>query len=79
MPSNYLYFVSTNLVSIPEELHCCDDESIISGPIEVPVRSSSSIDSTASPSLVPVMRIWFCDAAKSSSFMPKVPTRSKDQ
>jgi hypothetical protein len=82
MPSNYLYFVSTHLVSIPEEIHCCNDENQLSDPIRASVHrssSSSSFDSTASPSLVPMMRNWLCDEAKSSSFMPKVPTRRTEE
>jgi hypothetical protein len=81
MPSNYLYFVSTHLVSIPEEIHCCNDDSILSDHIRASVHrptSCSSFDSTASARLGP-MRNWFYDEAKSSSFMPKVPKRRTEE
>jgi hypothetical protein len=77
MSSNYLYFVSTDLSSIPEEIHCCDDESTICDPIRASAHRpspSSSFDSTASVSLIS-MRNWVYDEAKSSSFMPTVPAR----
>jgi hypothetical protein len=67
MPFKNLHFVSTRLSSIPEEI----------GRTRCSVQrasSSNSFDSTANASLVST-RNWSYDGAKSSSFMPKVPTR----